>query len=864
MPDRRLAPVHAVPRPGLLALLDAGVRAPLTVVIAPAGSGKSVLLAQWVRSRPDLTVAWFEVSAADRDAAHFARRFSAGLSAAHPAVPPVRTQPEMTGGLGETYLDALVGALADVDEEMVIVVDDVQQLRSAQLVDDLWELAERLPHTVHLVLASRVDTGMRLTQHRLRHSLVEIRQHQLLFDDEDTEQLLRLLTGTEVDARTAELVRRHTDGWAAGVQLAGLTLRSRPGDDVMASIAESDRIIVDYLAEEVLDAQAAERRAAMLALSVPDELHPDLVAELVDSGAGGHAGPDILRDLERESMFLTGLAHRPGWYAFHPLFRDLLRMRLRIEHPGLEETLLQRVAAWAQARNDSATAVEALLGARRWEDAMALILTAGREAFELGYAGTVARWLAAVPEEVRRADVDADLLYGITVGISGNSLEAVNVLRLIADNPEVDLGRRTVARSWLGASVQFRPPAERALVDAELAVEALTADPDLSPPPLLQLTQREPSLTLAYGALGRAQLFLGRMEEAERSFHLSLDSVSGAYPPYRIHVLGSLAVLHALSGRLIAAAARADEALLLAAEADLLEHQSTGDAHIARALVAALRGTPDSGSLSLREGVLRASWNARHQLLWLAVLAERIGPCARGPVEVPEPPTPAPPIVRTEFDALALRAARQAGEPEPPHETPAGWSSVTFEEIASLLARGETDAAVRRMREHGTGAASRSLVSRVQQELLQGWLQAFSGDPASSETHLVRALSLAEPEGLLDPFVSAGRAIAALVEALPGAPTAFRREVVRRAGLVGAGATEELPDPLTPREVAILAYLPTRLSNAEIAAREFVSLNTVKTHIARIYRKLDVQSRTAAVDRAADLGLLGPRRPSDP
>lgn len=853
MPDHRTAPVHAVERPALFELLDAGVRGPMTVIIAPAGSGKTVLLSQWTASRADLAVALFGATRADRDAARFSRRLAAGLAAAHPAITEVLPAAEATGRLGESYLEALVDALGEAQAEIVIVVDDVHVL-DPELVDDLSNLADRLPSNAHLVLSSRSDTGMRLTHHRLRHDLLEVRQHQLTFGENETEQLLARLTGGGVDQRTAATVREHTDGWAAGVQLAGLTLRSRPDEDLVANLAESDRLIVDYLGEEVLDAQPPERREALMRLSVPDELHPDLLTVLTDADLG----VDVLGRLERESMFISALPERPGWFAFHALFRNLMRMRLRAEHPGLEETLLLRVAEWSRARNETATAVEALLRARAWDDAMHLVLSTGREAFERGHVATVARWLGTVPDDVRRSSVDAELVYAITVGMTGKARKATDLLADIAARSDVDAGHRAVALTYLGAAVQFHPTAEAALADATAAIHALEDDAELVLPELLQLTRRDLLLTLSLGSAGRAALFLGRIDEGAEWMRRALASPGGRYAPYRIHALGTLAVAEALNGRLTAAAAQATEALELAAESSLLDHPAPGDAHIALALVAVRRGRPDAGALSLREGVLRASWNARLQLLWLAVLAERLALPAGAEPEIAEPASEAPPVVRVEFDAIRLRRARHAGRSEPLHESPTGWSSVAFEEVAGRLARDDVAAAGRRLRELPPVGSSASIAAQVEYAVALGWFSAASGDRVASERHLARALAIAEPEGLIDVFVHAGRPVAALIEDLPGAPECFRSEVVRRAGLVVGSRAGALPDPLTQRELAILAYLPTRLSNAEIAARAYVSLNTVKTHIARIYRKLGVQSRVAAVDRAADLGLLEP------
>ncbi|MFF9561809.1 LuxR C-terminal-related transcriptional regulator [Leifsonia sp. NPDC014704] len=845
--------MHAIQRPALFEQLDVGVRGPLTVIVAPAGSGKTALLSQWVASRPHLAVAWFQVTTADRDGARFARRFAAGLTAVHPTVGALHPRSEATGCFGEAFLDDLVAALADAETEIVILIDDVQILQSPELVADLSALADRLPPNAHLILSSRTDAGMRLTHHRLRHSVVEIRQHQLRLDVVETEHLLTQLTGRAVDTGTAATIREHTDGWAAGVQLAGLTLRSRPDEDLVASIGESDRLIIEYLGEEVLDAQPPERRDALLRLSVADELHPDLVPVLTS----GDLGPDVLRRLESESLFITALPEKPGWFTFHALFRSGMRALLRIEQPGVEHSLLVRIATWSRQRDDTATAVEALLRARHWEEAMELVLSIGREAFENGHAATLARWLGQVPAEVRRSSPDAELVYGFTLGSTGRTRQTMELLRALTARADVDAGRKAVAYTFMAITVQFHPPAESAYTAAMSALELLD-DSELVLPDLLQLTRRDLLVAMSLGSAGRAELFDGRLQAGSHWLRRMLASPGGQYPPWRIHGIGTLALASALSGRLNAATAQAEEALQLAAQTSLLDHPATGDAHIALALVAVRRGRPGSGSLSLREGVLRASSNARTQLLWFAVLTERLALPADGAAEVALPPTPPPPIVRSELDAVGLRDARHSGRAEPVHAAATEWSSLAFEEVAARLARGDVAAAGRRLQEIDPPGPSATIAAQVQRSLAVGWHLVAAGDHPSAERHLAQAVALAAPEGLVDVFARTGRVVAAAIDELPGAPDAFRREIVRQAGLAADADVHPLPDPLTPREVAILAYLPTRLSNAEIAARGYVSLNTVKTHIARIYRKLDVQSRAAAVDRAAELGLLEP------
>ena len=271
MPDKHASPPHAVDRPALRRQLDVGVRSPLTLLVAPAGAGKTVLLSQWVASRPDLVVRWFDLTSADGDAAHFAQRLVRALVDVDPTFSQLAAPlGEPRGGLGAGLIDALVVALGEIDDEIVIVLDDLHQLSNRALADDLWVLARRLPRNAHLLVSSRSDPGLRLSRLRLEHALVEVRQAQLALSDAEIHDLLHRLTGDDIGADTIASVAEHTEGWAAGVQLAGLTLRFRTDEaSLVGSLSETDRLVLDYLSEEVLDAQSADRREALLALAVP-------------------------------------------------------------------------------------------------------------------------------------------------------------------------------------------------------------------------------------------------------------------------------------------------------------------------------------------------------------------------------------------------------------------------------------------------------------------------------------------------------------------------------------------------------------------------------------------------------------------
>ena len=298
---------HAVDRPELLARLDVGLDAPLTLVVAPAGSGKSVLLAQWVATLDDAQVAWFEMGDADGDAVHFARRFIAEAShdRSRPRATSIRCWARPVMGLGDSLLETARGSsLAEVPGKIVVVFDDLHRVSNPEIVTDLWRLVDLLPRNVHFVFSSRVDLKLGWSRHRLRHGLVELRQAQLAFDSEGAGGILERILRRPVEPATAALIAERTEGWAAGIQLTALSLRFRSDEDQLVdALAESDRLAIDYLSEEVLDAQPEQRRRALLQLSVLDEINPGLV-EVV--GGIGH-GAQFLRELEDESMFIIGV-----------------------------------------------------------------------------------------------------------------------------------------------------------------------------------------------------------------------------------------------------------------------------------------------------------------------------------------------------------------------------------------------------------------------------------------------------------------------------------------------------------------------------------------------------------------------------
>lgn len=853
MPVSRIVPPHAVDRPELLARLDVGMNAPLTLVVAPAGSGKTVLLTQWAATLTEARVAWLDVSAPDSDAVHFARRLLAELSSLDPVLAelgaPLGTA---GGGLGEGLLEALTAALGEVPGRIVVIFDDLHRVSNSEVVTDLWRMVDLLPANTHFVFSSRVDLKLGWSRHRLQHGLVELRQAQLAFDPESAGRVLERILHRPVDPATAATIVERTEGWAAGIQLTGLSLRFRSGaDDLGDALAESDRLAIDYLSEEVLDAQTPERRSALLRLSALEEITPGLVEDV----AGVDDGATFLRELEDDSMFVVEVAGKPERYRFHHLFRDLLRYRLRASDARAEARLLTAAAKWHAAQGDAATAIECLLGAKRWNRALDLILSRGRDVYERGETATVARWLGLVPSEVRAGRVEAELLYGILEGMSGRAARAEEILRGVLSDPALAHGPQLVARAYLSACVQFRPHPEIYLEEGIGMLQLAEAAGGASIPDLIHMTDLSMLSAIAMASIGRAHFYLGDVGESVKWLERTLESAGGSYGPFRVHVLGSLAVADAWQGRLVRAAEMADEALELARELQLLNHPAPADAHLARALVAIQRGEPEAGAFALHEGHLRASSNGRVQLQWIAHAASRlIDPDGTDPAAAPPVGSPSPPIVRSALRAIARQRMRQTGG-SAAVGTETEWSALLFEDVAGLLASHDANGARARLQ---TAAITESPgpAEVVERDILLSWLGDLEGRHADSRRLLTAALDAAEEEGLVHPFLSAGLHIEGLLRALPGQPGGFRRVVLDHFTPAVRTDARQLIEPLTARELELLAYLPSRLTNSELAARCFVSVNTVKTHMAHIYRKLDASGRDAAIARARELGLL--------
>jgi LuxR family maltose regulon positive regulatory protein len=860
------APAPWIDRPELLRLLDGALAVPMTLIVAPVGAGKSTLLAQWIDSTPALPLTRLDLDEGDNDPVRCARRLLDAFRCIDPLSDEVRTLIRVhTRGLGGALIDAL-GHELERFRESIFVIDDLHRLSNRTLLADLSRLLTDLPPHIHVVVSSRTDPPFAVTRHRAEDQLLEIRQHDLALSAGEAGQLLNQIAGAQFSTAQIEALVERTEGWAAGLQLAAVTLRHH--DDPNQFIAQfngTDRLVVDYLTEEILQLQTPERRQTLLKMSVLDQMSADLVNNVT-----GQDGAQLLfEDLERESMFLVPLDTTRTGFRFHQLFQDMLRYRLRALDAAKEPELLGRAATWHLERGQVHPAVEYLLRAQDWERLVDVIMTQTKDVYERGEMLTVIRWIEEIPEAVRARHVGIWILLGMLWGMEGQTAKASDILNRALADPRATSGQRKIAAAFISARVYFAAGADASVAAAERARHELGEDDGTAPPNLLSVTSPEllQTLTLVSGA--RAHLLAGNADESSQWMTSALNSAGISYPLYAIGALGTRALIDAWAGRLVDAQLAAHQALSLARQVGGLFHAVIADAHLALAQVALEQGRMRDAAGPLHEGIVRSAWNRRDQLLWISRLQtsemhsgdgyaadlESIVTAVTAEATTPPPPAVAGRLVALRARHLRLRAAPEAAARAAARGHPAD-PDVLFETVAAALTMEHNDRA-RSLLAAWTRAVDDVPLQNVQHLILRAWLAANEGDRVRSQLRLLDAFDIAQPEGLIRVFVRAGATVLGLTAALTGSHDEFRRRILDRAREAHIPLPDaDLADPLTDRELQILTYLPSRYKNSELADLCFVSLSTIKTHLANIYRKLDATTRDDAIARAQELGLL--------
>jgi LuxR family transcriptional regulator, maltose regulon positive regulatory protein len=881
-----------VPRPRLTARLDEGLAGGLVLVCAPAGYGKTVLLADWIQ-RARSPAGWLSLDAGDNDPARFWRHAVAALDRARPGIgdrvapllgPPA---PSSFQGLVTALINELAAEPGDV--EALLVLDDYHVIGSRQVHESLAFLLEHRPARLFVVLAGRSDPPLPLARLRARGQLTELREAELRFTPAEAAELLQRVAPTLPDASVTALATR-TEGWAAGLQLAALSLRGQ--DDAAAFVAAftgSHRYVLDYLAEEVLERQDKQLRTFLLETSVLGRLS----GPLCDAVTGRDGSQALLEEAERAGLFLIPLDEVRGWWRYHHLFADLLRARLQEEQPGRVTQLHRAAAAWYsghQLADDAighATAAgEMLWAARIIEQHFDMVYNMR------GEAATIHRWLSVLPADLVRSRPRLLLAQALMAATSGHLKVAEPLLDAVecappdwADEPfEPTVGvavsllinvpaLTTLHRSYIA---QLRSDAE---ATAAFATQALA---DIKPEErLLNVT--------AHALLAVAEWLRGRLMEAERAF---ASSVTGWRETGQLMMTAwgwyQLVLIQRAQGRLDAAVLTCQQALdtLVTSGRPLA---AAGPSYAVLAEIAYQRDDLDLALRHVTEGIALCrqfvyTTPLANGLAALAMIRQATGDPAGALAAMTEaeqassgPAGLLNPVLAQRARLLlaqgdlagAARFAHDNGlgpDDEPDYARESGHLVLA----RILLAQDRSGQALALLdRLHAAAAAQDRVDGLIEAGALRALALAAAGDETGAVTALAEALLLACPQGYMRVFADEGPPMAALLgrlvaaqragQAAAGVPLGYLARL-QRAFNSGQPAPDPVSsgiiDPLTGRELEVLRMLAAGRSNQAIARELVVTLDTVKKHVGHLLGKLGASNRTEAVARARELSLI--------
>ncbi|WP_229911281.1 LuxR C-terminal-related transcriptional regulator [Streptomyces aurantiogriseus] len=864
-------------RPRLTERLARGVQGPLTLVNGPAGAGKTLLVADWVRTgAAPGRVAWLTVEPEDNAPGVFWTYVLEALRRQGPD-PPDEVDgaggPARPGEVDHSLLARLAARLSRRTEPVVLVLDDFDRVvSSAEVADALQFVLRHAAGGLRLVIISRTEPLLPLHRYRAADEVTDIRDADLAFLPEETAALLSR-HGMHLSEDAVRAVADRTGGWAAGLRLCILAAQQADDPESFLKGFEAGRsTLADFLLAEVLDAQPAETQDLLLRGSILERIHP----ELADALTGRDDGEPILAGLQRANAFVEALGH--SWYRLHPLFAEILRVHLRVRRPGLEPELHRRAARWLSEARLLTEALPHAAAAGDWEPAATRFI----DELAIGrlLTGLDAQRLDAL---FSRMDPDtpgpaADLVRAARELARHNVDQGLERLRRVQEHLSEDgarvSGAQRLSCALLGV-LAARMTGSADLAEAA-AKEVEAAEQDISPERLAQ----HPELTaLMLTDLGSAQLWAGRFDAARASLTAAAHLDAGPSTAFPRHeCLSRLALIDFLRGRPARAETHAREAIAEAERSGLPPAARTGVAELVLAAVAVDRDELATARAHLdRAAAASAAPHDPIVTTELTLLRSRLRLAEGDPQAaldaldgLARPSTvvrPSPWVA--DRIALARSAAHLAADrPQAALEVLGDGSPGPQSAVAAARARiadGACEEALRLLDElptvqgEGPAVAVRALLARAQ-------AADALGDDAAAQRLTARALSLARPERLRRPFLEAGPWLRRLLRRRPvlaqghawlPVSVTGRTAVAARHDRAPVPLTEPLiTEPLSERELEVLGRLAQMLSTEEIAADLHLSVNTVKTHLKNIYRKLAATRRNEAVRRARALHLL--------
>ena len=894
---------NRVPRSRLIARLNDAAARPLTLITAPAGFGKTTLLSEWI-PRSQHCVTWLSLDDGDNDSIRFWMYVIAALQKLHvhlgegaltllhlPQPPPITS-----------ILTTLINEIDDFPENFSIVLDDYHAITIQPIHEALAFLLDHLPPQMRVILSSRADPSLPLARLRSRDQLTELRADDLRFTPDEARAFLNQVMGLKLSAEDIAALETRTEGWVAGLQLAALSMQGR--DDVSGFIqafSGSHRHVLTYLAEEVLERRPKGTLYFLLQTSILDRL----CGPLCDAVTGRNDSQALLQKLEQANLFIVPLDDEGKWFRYHHLFADVLCARLQQTQPDLIPELHRRASPWYEQNGLMAQAVSHALAAQEFDQAARLIEQRSTAMWQRGEVTTLQNWLAALPPIIRRARPQLCLAQAwgaLAVGqfavVDASILEVEEAISPLAEaevkplRAQVDAIRSTLAgyRQDSAKAIELAHQALKHLPEGDHFLRGLTAfnlgraylsQGDL--PAASQKLREAATLSLNAGDLSTAGFALaalgaelqaqGQLREAAACYRQVIQAVQEDGRPLPVTAAGGAYVR---LSRILYEWNQLEESAQCANQGIELSRpfQASGAVFIGYLVLASilkargdLPGAIDSWqnaetavrSDGMLKAVLRMVTGVRAQL-WLAQgnIAEAAQWAIAYESDLNLPATGDWPDVRQfgpmhDYEFLTLIRVRMA--------------QARWDEALGLLTRLQPVVE--------SGARKTGLIELLALRALALETQAHS---AESVEALVRALTLAEPEGYDRIFVDEGKPMEKAIRNFRGEigkrkdPTELQTRLIRYTDKLLEAFTDNLPqlqiepanspglevslvDPLSARELEVLRLIAEGLSNDAIAKKLYLSTGTVKVHLKHIYGKLDVNSRTQAVARLRELNL---------